>query len=764
MSRLDRERVFANRSLVGTVFCRSYSRHVDEWLADAWDERIASGEGASLVATGGYGRSTLSPQSDIDLMLLHSGYPEDDLADMAQKIWYPIWDEGLKLGHSVRTVKESMALARTDIDTATSLIHGRHIAGDADLTARLVDAAQHQWRKGAATWLPVLASAAAERERSHGEVAFLLEPDLKLGAGGLRDVHAVQWAEAAGLELLEHERRELRDAHEVILAARIELHRATGRLGDRLLLEEQDAVAEALGIADADVMMKDIAASARRISWIARDVWNRIEDRTWRSRLLRRRGRAKPVSETLQISGSTLSLSDGARPARQPLLVLELAVEAARRRVRFDRATLDRLGAGAAALPTPWPDEARKLFVELLATGADAIPVIETLDFVDLFVPLVPEWEPTRNKPQRNRYHMFTVDRHLLETAANAADHVEEVDRPDLLLVGALLHDIGKGYPGDHTVVGQDLIRTIAARMGFPEPDIDLLELMVEHHLLLPDVATRRDIEDEDTIRSVADQVGSVRALRLLTGLTVADSMATGPSAWSAWKAGLVRDLVRRTEAHLAGGSFDDPTNAFPTDDQRALLRTREHVIRGEGNTLTIIVPDRQGVFSLVAGAIALNGLDVVQAAIHSEFEMALQVFEVETRFGDVDWNAVRDSIHQVLAGEIELSSALDQRADRYAADVVTSGPEPVVATSVTFDNETSTVATVIEVAAPDSIGLLHRVTAAMTAAGLDIFQARAQTLGDHVVDSFYVRDGAGAKVVDQDRLDVLERALLQVV
>src|SRR5262249_54977260 len=220
---------------------------------------------------------------------------------------------------------------------------------------------------------------------------------------------------------------------------------------------------------------------------------------------------------------------------------------------------------------------------------------------------VLPEWPAVRSKPQRNAYHRFTVDRHLIEAAANAAELVARTDRPDLLVLGALLHDIGKGFPGDHTTVGIDLLGTIGPRMGLPPGDVAVLQSMVRHHLLLPDIATRRDLDDPATITAVADAVGDQLTLGLLAALTEADSLATGPAAWGRWKADLVRELVRRTAHVLGGGSPEDVREDFPTDEHRALAAAGEQVLRGEGDRLTVVAHDRPGLFSRVTGVLALH-------------------------------------------------------------------------------------------------------------------------------------------------------------
>ncbi|HEY9555383.1 MAG TPA: hypothetical protein VIR58_01545, partial [Acidimicrobiales bacterium] len=249
-------------SCTGRALCRRYSDTVDAWLAELLEAAEADhGAGdVALVAVGGYGRAELSLQSDIDLLLLHDG--RADIGVLADRVWYPIWDEGLKLGHSVRTIGEALALAADDLDTATSLLQVRHVAGDEDLTDELAGRARQQWQRRSKRWLGELSRRVAARHADAGEVAYLLEPDLKDGQGGLRDVHALRWAEAARHLLWDGDDAALAQAYETLLTVRVELHRRTGRPGDRLLLQEQDAVAEALGLESADALMRDVAAAA----------------------------------------------------------------------------------------------------------------------------------------------------------------------------------------------------------------------------------------------------------------------------------------------------------------------------------------------------------------------------------------------------------------------------------------------------------------------------------------------------------------------
>jgi [protein-PII] uridylyltransferase len=755
-ARADLER---DRALVGRALCRAYSDLVDDWLSELLGaaEADSGAGGVALVAVGGYGRAELSLQSDIDVVLLHTG--RSDIGTLADRVWYPIWDEGVKLGHAVRTTKEALTLAADDLDTATSFLQIRHVAGDPDLTDDLARRALEQWQKRAKRWLEELSRRVAERHEAAGEVAFLLEPDLKEGHGGLRDVHALRWAEAARRLLWEGDDPALEEAYGALLSARVELHRRTGRPGDRLVLEEQDGVADALGEPSADALMHTVSAAARTIAWRSDDAWQRIDASLrgpsgWRAR------RDRAIGPGLVLRDGEVHLTADADPAADPSLVLRAAAAAAAGETRIHRGSLDRLAASAGPLPEPWPDDVRRALVDLLLAGHKAIPVIEALDQMGLWVHVLPEWEAVRSKPQRNAYHRFTVDRHLMEACANAAGFVARTDRPDLLVLGALLHDIGKGYPGDHTEVGIDLVQQIGPRMGLPAVDVEVLASMVRHHLLLPDVATRRDLADPATIETVAAAVGDLRTLNLLAALTEADSEATGPAAWGTWKAELVRDLVHRTSHVLGGGSVEDVSEDFPTAEHVELLRAGRQVLRGEGDRLTVVTADRPGLFSRVTGVLALNGLGVLDAAVTGLDGVALEVLRVESSFGPtIAWDKVIDDLRKVLEGRLALQARLAERARVYGTR---SSRTPVhEPPRVVVDNRASRDATVVEVHAVDAIGVLYRITRALADLDLNIISAKVQTLGDRVVDAFYVRDMAGQKVTDPAALVEVERALL---
>jgi [protein-PII] uridylyltransferase len=395
--------------------------------------------------------------------------------------------------------------------------------------------------------------------------------------------------------------------------------------------------------------------------------------------------------------------------------------------------------------------------------------VLEQLDQEGLFSRLLPEWDRVRSLPQRHPWHRYTVDRHLVEAAAAAAELTRDVDRPDLLLVAALLHDIGKGWPGDHSVVGEPVAAVIGTRMGFSPADVATLATLVRHHLLLPDTATRRDIDDPATIGRVAATIGHDQTvLQLLHALAQADGAATSASAWSPWKAHLVAALVARVQANLGAVPHAAPEPVLtPTEPQvtaRPLGAGGEAVTVGvedvaDGQQVTIGAPDRAGLLSILAGILALNQLDVRAAKMTVEAGFATGVFAVRPRFGRAPVPEIlADAVRAALEGTLPLVERLRQREADYQQDGGRSAPPRIS----WHDNEVTGAATgIVEVRATDRAGLLYRLTAALVAEGLDVTSARIETLGGDAVDSFYVNNPSGTPVDDDQRRRV-EAALVE--
>lgn len=753
-----RAEVIADESRRGRAMCAALAAATDDWLAALLQEATGGDtSGLALVATGGYGRYELAPGSDLDVWLLHAGRP--GVTQLAERLWYPVWDAGIKLGHAVRTHKEALGLIAADLDTATAALSARHIAGDPAVSSRLAEEALERWLRRAGRWLDELRRRVAVRHATAGEVAFLLEPDIKEGRGGLRDIHALRWAEYAGPVLLAGDAAALTGAEDVLLDVRVALHRVAARASDVLLLERQDEVAKLLGGGDADALMARVSTAARTVAWVSDEAWRRVETgNKRRSRVFRR---DQVLSPDVVLRNGEVHIDDGVDPAGDPSLVLRVAAAAAGADAPIDRQSLDRLADRAPELTGPWPAGARDALVALLGAGRAAIPVLEALDQRRLVERVLPEWAPVRSRPQRNALHRFTVDRHLFEAAANAAGFTNTVPRPDLLLVGAWLHDLGKGYPGDHTDAGVALMERIAPRMGFDEADVAVLVTLVRSHLLLPDTATRRDLADDDVINDVASVVGSIPTLEVLAALTEADALATGPSAWNAWKAELVGQLVDRVAHVLRGGEVAEVTapHGFPDRAVLALMAQGRTVVRAEPPLLTVVAADRPGLFGRVAGTLALHGVTVHAADAHSEGDVAASRFRVEAQDRDVAWEKVAADVRRAVEGRLAIDARLAQRSRTYRR--TPAAMRLVGEPSVRVDNHASASCTVVEVRAPDRLGVLYRITRALADLDLDIRIAKISTLGHEVVDVFYVQTATGGKLVDRDHVKELERAIL---
>ncbi|TYB43657.1 HD domain-containing protein [Actinomadura chibensis] len=475
----------------------------------------------------------------------------------------------------------------------------------------------------------------------------------------------------------------------------------------------------------------------------------------------------RPVGDGAVEHDGEVVLARGA-DLSDPALVLRVAAAAAQEGLPLAPATVARLAEGAALPGSPWPIGARDALVSLLGAGPAAIGVWEALDQAGLVVRLLPEWERVRNRPQRNPVHRFTVDRHLVETAAGAAALTREVSRPDLLLVGALLHDIGKGRPGDHSVSGAAVARDIAAHLGFPDDDVRVLETVVRHHLLLPETATRRDLDDPMTVRSVTDALSAVpgrerETLDLLAALAVADGTATGPAAWGAWKAGLVAELARRAAAALSGGT---PPAPVLDPAHLALARHDGAAVRVIGPRVTIAAPDRPGLLWRAAGVLALHRLAVKTARTvsstpggHRAGGTAVLDFTAVPEFGTPpDPADLEADLRRMLADRLDVAERLERRARsaRTPRPGMTVPPPRVV-----IVDDASRTATVVEVRAHDRPGLLWRIGRTLGACGLQVRAAQVDTLGAEAVDVFYVVDETGLPLNDPAALAHLRSRVL---
>lgn len=766
--------------------------------------------GAALVALGGYGRGELAPGSDIDLMILHGERDPERVRATAERLFYPLWDAGLPLGHAVRTVEECVVLALERVEDATAMFDARLLEGDRARFRRLQRRLRAAVLRDPRRFLSRLATATRERHDRFGSCASMLEPDLKEGSGGLRDVHVVRWASraagaddpvAAGL-LRAREAQRLDEAEEFLVRLRSALHLdAVGR-GDRLFKELQPALARVFGFEETagtgapDALMRALFGHARQVEHLASVVLGRAL------------ARARGGEGTLDVEAP-----------EGPEQVMAAFARMAETDAPLSPASLDALEAAVPEGP-PWSPETLEAFLRILRAGPAGTDALETMDRAGLLVAFLPEWGAVRCRPQRDPYHRLSVDVHLLRTASGvsrllagdveddpiAAEAAAQVRERDALLLGAFLHDIGKTGRGSHVPVGVRVAGAVLGRMGVKDPTREAVLFLVREHLLLSDTAIRRDLEDENLVLDVASRVGDEERLAMLYLLTAADAVATGPHAWSPWRRALIRELVGKTQRVLERGERDldrvaalatrldsvaellaeeDPAAvsayldrlprpyllAVPPETAARHFRllgappgaaeVRTEVLPGrEPGTyeLTVVAADRPGLLAAITGALALHGLNILSAqAFTTEDGAALDLFVVEGAFEpEVDearWRGVRTDLRHALEGRASLEHRVAEKRRHYA------GPTDVP-TMVTVDESVSDFSTVVEVSAADRIGLLFDLALAFQELELDVHLAKVATYGHRVVDVFYVRDLLGRKIEDPQRSGEVEAAI----
>lgn len=707
--------------------------------------------GVALAMVGSLARGEAGPASDLDLVLLHEGrqVPAARVSRLAERLWYPLWDGGLRLDHSVRSIAACREVAAVDLQAAVGLLDVALVAGEAGLVARTRSVLYADWRDAARRRLPQLVEAVYERARRHGEVAHLLEPDLKESRGGLMDVTTLRALTASWLT--DRPRGDVDAAHAALLDVRDAVHVVTGRSGNRLLLADQDTVAAVVGDADADELLVRITHAGRTVAHAVDTTLRRARQALPRRRIGRSRARRpelRPLGHGMVEHDGEIVLGGTGRAVEDPVLAVRAAATAVRTGLPLSPVTVGNLADVPVRLPDPWPAAAREALLETLAGGAALLPVWDALDLAGLVTTWIPEWAGVRNRPQRNPVHRWTVDRHSVGTCVEAQPFLRDVARPDLLLLAALLHDIGK-VPGarDHAAGGAPVARRVAARLGLPDPDADVVARLVREHLTLIDLATRRDPDDPRTVQALVAAVdGRDDVLGLLRALTEADALAAGPAAWSPWRRRLVDDLVARARVVLTGQDPPGPAPLTPTEVS-SVERTRAGggtaVTAGSIDGLhvvTVVAPDRLGLFADVAGLLAAHRLVVRSALVRTVDEVAVDTWWVESPTGEgPDPVALRRDLDRITAGDDELLGRLAARdASRRAVRGVPSQPRVVVLPGA------SGAATVVEVRAVDRPGLLRSLGAAVAGARVDIRSAHVATLAGQAVDVLYLAEAEG--------------------
>ncbi len=701
--------------------------------------------GVALVAVGGFGRGELAPHSDLDVVLVHLPEQAAGADPIAEQLWYPLWDSGHRLDHSVRSVPEMLDAAATDLKVALGLLDLRHLAGDPHLSLRLRSELLAGWRRGARSRVPELATLNRRRHELLGEIAHAAVPDLKEGQGGLRDACVLKALEATWLvdvphTALEHSRQTLLDVRDAV-------HALTGRPQDRISPELWEPLSEALGLPDALAAQVQVRTAARRIGHLSRLTWRRIEAYLARPAHTAgpRRPALQPIGPGLAVSAGEVVLQAGTRPAADASLLLRAAAEAAERDLVLNPATAARLLRECPPLSEPWVEPAREALVRLLASGRGLLSVWETLEETGAVTRLIPEWESIRTLPHASVIHRWTVDRHVIETCIGAAARIRDVSRPDVLVVAALLHDIGKGVPGDHSRTGEPVARRVAARWGFDEEAVDRIGSLVRHHLLLGELTGTHDPDDPTTAQRVADAVGDTDGLDLLCALTAADAEAVSAQAWTPWRERLTQHLVDRVRGWLMHGTLPSP--GVPVLPQDAVDGWTVVEVEADGSEpepvhlVRVSSPDRVGLAADVAALLAMARARVVQARMWTLSGAAGSIGVSEWRVAgpELDPAVLRTRFSAIMMGEgLPAGRAWRPRPGDLPAVVElvpdSPGPDPGRA---------------LRVRAADRPGLVHRILDALAGQGVSVSLATLTSHGPQAVDVFHLVEPGAVRLTD---------------
>ena len=746
------------------VIARDWT-HADPMLAlsasaDKFISSLAGDcHGIALVAVGGYGRQELGPFSDLDVLLLHK--PRLSVDRLTETLWYPIWDSRVALDYSVRTVAQAIRVAEADPRVLLGMLDARLIRGDEVLFNSLKSKIMDRFCNRLDRYRVILKSQSEHRRAESGELAFLLEPDIKESHGGLRDLVNLYHLVNAEPERL-GEKLALDVARDFLLDVRNLLQQNSQRAQNRLYLQDQDLIASLLGLSDADELMFRISQTGRFIS------------RTLEENLQVRQGRKAnrtiadewgAIPRGLFSHGGEICVDPSVLTNLDAQVIIKIAAVSVNLGLGICVDALELLSTRLPVLEVTWDPSTLSALTSLLSHGDDAIAAMERLDHYGLLGKVIPEWGRVQYLPQRNAYHTFTVDRHLIEAAVGAGRLRRLVKRPDLLIVAALLHDIGKGSGADHSIVGAELARGIATRMGFSNVDVEVIVRLVRHHLLLADTATRRDIADPTTIAFVARELVDPLTVELLRVLTEADSKATGPVAWSVWKQELIDELCESTLAYMRGDEIAKKPS-FPTEFELQLMSNFDGEVKLEtsGDTLWVVAADQVGLFARVAGTLAIMGLNVLEADVYSGSGVAVERFRVLAGFGrEPNWSRFEAELVKSVSEPDSVSTRLSVKAKsmRHRRRVAESAK---ILPRVTIHANASLRATVFEVCGPDSTGLLYKLTNIFSTHGLDIVHAKVLTLGDDVVDTFYVVDSTGKMISDPDLHGAVQEDLAALV
>ena len=814
----------------------------------------------SLSATGGYGRGVLAPFSDIDLLFLTPGDASREAQAAVEFMLYALWDLGLKVGHATRSIADCLREAKGDITVRTSLLDARHIAGDAAVFAEYQGAFRSACvEAGVAKFIAAKQAERDTRHRRYGDTPFVVEPNVKEGRGGLRDLQTLYWinryifpdatferlvdkaATPGSVIMTADEHRHMRRSWDFLWTLRFHLHYVAGRAEDRLTFDLQPVIGARMGYTrhgrqdGVERFMRHFFLTARDVTRLTRVLEPALVRAALGPPAAAREADAKLQGQGFVLADGKLLPAAGREFDKEPIQMLRCLQVARDRHLKLHPLTVRQLIRNERRVQGLRDNpEAAAIFLDLLCgrdaehNRADGAAWLSIMNETGVLGRLLPDWARIVGQMQFDTYHVFTVDEHTIEAvrilntlergelaqiAPVASGLVDHMQSRRALYVAMLVHDIAKGRGGDHSELGADVALQVGPALGLSAEETEMVSWLVLHHLLLSQTAFKRDIDDPKTILDLAETIQSPERLRLLLVLTVADMRAVSPKVWNGWKATLLRELYARVAEVLAGGlataerdvrvqrakqaaglllgdwpasetetfhglgyagywlSFDPETHARharmirEAEARQAPLTVETQPLPARAVTeVTVYAADHAGLFSRIAGALAVAGASIVDARIHTLTNgMALDTFWIQDAAGgvfDAPHRLARLSvlIEQALSGRLKLAAEIRKTNKTVLGQRLRAIHVPP---RVVIDNHASNTHTVVEVNGRDRSGLLHDVTSAISEQGLQIASAHVSTYGQRAVDVFYVKDVFGLKVENERRLGQLREAIL---
>lgn len=840
----------------GLDICAAYTDTIDTVIVTlysvmsasaALSERTERTQSIALVALGGYGRSEMNFRSDIDLMLIHAGKLTARFEKLTQDMLYVLWDTGLDMAFSIRSIEECIALSREDLKTKTSLLDSRLLMGDENLFNELNGAVRKKLfnEKGAESFIKDKAEETAQRHARYGESVYILEPNIKEGEGGLRDFHTALWAvkarhggrtDAFGGFISDADKLKLKESFDFLLWVRNELHLASGRKTDQLTFDHQERIAAILGFKPTEhalaveSFMHRYYKNASNISHYSDLIFSRCAAREEKRGFFNFRKKTL-IDNVFEVSDGTLKIADKEAFSKDATLVFKAFACAQESGVEIDQSAVDVMmdNASARGGQLRASREAARLFLALIKS-AGAYKTLSEMHRLRILEQYIPEFAEVSCRVQHDLYHVYTVDAHTLFAIRELerlkgeyksqfhllATIFEELEKPELLMLGVLFHDIGKGSGKGHAQRGAQMAADICARMNMTDEDNGIVKFLVREHLILADLAQYRDIHDEKLVIEFAKKVGDTMRLNMLYLLTFADVRAVGPDVWSQWKGALFQELYFKALTVLERGTFEpedvesriaairqDVTNRLcemglndaVVDDYFDLLPKRYFLTNAPGfiaahiqlygalgtepilvkvrqdeareyTEFIILTHDMHGLFSMITGVMAANGVDILGAQINTmKNGVVLDVLQVVSRSGELITGAVKlkkieNDMYDVITGKIKVATIAGKRH----VSILDKKAKPHVPTRIQIDNEVSDAYTVIDIHTPNRIGLLYDITSAASLLGLYVYIAKINTKGDEAADIFYVKDIFGQKIYYKERLKEIADALFKAI